>query len=292
MKHITFLFFLVVFFPTITYSDSISSSVDKNGNIVFTNTGPTSQDIQRRNIRRSQAAQEEAEDTVEKILNRHPELTFGKSRKLSQMKSLRDKYVSQGYSTSQALLKAEKNVFRQRPRNVRQTQRAPIRHRKVQGLTVAQQNHLDEMSRRRFTAPGFKGSARKARIHTQEVANQEKIDRLRSQYLITNNGGQVPHENREHSRQSPENTLTYEDGENDARAGIPQKSYGGAYAEGYGAEEASSEVNSNINGEWDTKGRHYTPAGGGNAWRDDGTFMQKSGAGYINTKTGQFVPSN
>ena len=44
--------------------------------------------------------------------------------------------------------------------------------------------------------------------------------------------------------------------------------------------------------EWDTQGRHYTPAGGGNLWRDDGTLMQKAAGGYIDTKTGQFVPAN
>ena len=48
----------------------------------------------------------------------------------------------------------------------------------------------------------------------------------------------------------------------------------------------------NINGEWDTHGNHYTPAGGGNKWRQDGTFMQKAAGGYIDTKTGQFVPAN
>ena len=47
-----------------------------------------------------------------------------------------------------------------------------------------------------------------------------------------------------------------------------------------------------INGEWDTKGNHYTPAGGGNKWKQDGTFMQKAAGGYIDTKTGQFVPAN
>lgn len=50
--------------------------------------------------------------------------------------------------------------------------------------------------------------------------------------------------------------------------------------------------NAVINGEWDNQGRHYSPAGGGNAWRDDGTFMQKAAGGYIDTKTGQFVPAN
>jgi hypothetical protein len=48
----------------------------------------------------------------------------------------------------------------------------------------------------------------------------------------------------------------------------------------------------NITGEWDSQGRHYTPAGGENAWRDDGVFMQKAAGGYINTQTGEFVPAN
>jgi len=47
-----------------------------------------------------------------------------------------------------------------------------------------------------------------------------------------------------------------------------------------------------INGEWDNEGNHYTPAGGGNLWRNDGTLMQKAAGGYINTKTGQFVPAH
>lgn len=45
-----------------------------------------------------------------------------------------------------------------------------------------------------------------------------------------------------------------------------------------------------IYGEWDDQGHHYTPAGGGNAWRSDGTFMQNTPGGYIDTKTGQRVP--
>jgi len=47
-----------------------------------------------------------------------------------------------------------------------------------------------------------------------------------------------------------------------------------------------------INGEWDNNGRHYSPAGGGNLWKDDGTFMQKAAGGYIDTKTGLFIPAN
>lgn len=47
-----------------------------------------------------------------------------------------------------------------------------------------------------------------------------------------------------------------------------------------------------IHNEWDTQGRHYTPAGGGNKWRSDGTFMQKAAGGYIDSKTGQFIPGN
>lgn len=65
----------------------------------------------------------------------------------------------------------------------------------------------------------------------------------------------------------------------------------------YGIAEKSQPSKSNpsshgsaiINGEWDTRGRHYTPAGGGNAWRDDGTFMQKAAGGYIDTKTGEHI---
>lgn len=47
-----------------------------------------------------------------------------------------------------------------------------------------------------------------------------------------------------------------------------------------------------IQGEWDTHGKHYTPATDGNKYRQDGTFMQKAAGGYIDTKTGRFVPSN
>ena len=48
----------------------------------------------------------------------------------------------------------------------------------------------------------------------------------------------------------------------------------------------------NIHGEWDTAGNHYSPAGQGNKVRQDGTFMQKAAGGYIDTQTGQFIPSN
>ncbi len=59
-----------------------------------------------------------------------------------------------------------------------------------------------------------------------------------------------------------------------------------------GVWDTESQEHTIINGEWDSQGRHYTPAGGGNAWRSDGTFMQKAGGGYIDTQTGQFVPAN
>jgi hypothetical protein len=43
----------------------------------------------------------------------------------------------------------------------------------------------------------------------------------------------------------------------------------------------------------DTNGTFYMDAGGGNMTSTkDGTFMQKAAGGYIDTKTGQFVPSN
>ena len=48
-----------------------------------------------------------------------------------------------------------------------------------------------------------------------------------------------------------------------------------------------------IQNQWDNKGRHYAPAAGKkNAWRSDGVFMIKVSGGYINSKTGQFVPGN
>jgi len=47
-----------------------------------------------------------------------------------------------------------------------------------------------------------------------------------------------------------------------------------------------------INGEWDNRGNHYAPADPtGNTWRSDGAFMQKAAGGYINTQTGEFIPS-
>jgi hypothetical protein len=43
----------------------------------------------------------------------------------------------------------------------------------------------------------------------------------------------------------------------------------------------------------DNHGQHYSPAGGQNVIRDsDGTFMQKTAGGYIDTKTGKFIPAN
>jgi hypothetical protein len=43
----------------------------------------------------------------------------------------------------------------------------------------------------------------------------------------------------------------------------------------------------------DNYGRHYSPAGGENVIRDeDGTLMQKAAGGYIDTKTGKFIPAN
>jgi len=69
------------------------------------------------------------------------------------------------------------------------------------------------------------------------------------------------------------------------------------FANKYGSKSSSpvkqkSDSQTIIHGEWDNKGNHYTPAGGGNAWRSDGTFMQKAAGGYIDTKTGQFIPAN
>lgn len=46
-----------------------------------------------------------------------------------------------------------------------------------------------------------------------------------------------------------------------------------------------------ISNQWDNKGRHYAPTGRrGNAWRSDGVFMIKVSGGYVNSRTGEFVP--
>ncbi len=63
------------------------------------------------------------------------------------------------------------------------------------------------------------------------------------------------------------------------------------YLDGYEDAQRDNQQGVIIQGEWDTHGTHYTPAGGGNKWRQDGTFMQKAAGGYIDTKTGQFIPS-
>ena len=94
----------------------------------------------------------------------------------------------------------------------------------------------------------------------------------------------------------------FSDGANDAMTGLPPKSYSGQYYNGYtshvtnsvpapAAEDAKPQPHI-INGEWDDQGNHYSSAGGGNAWRSDGTFMQKTGTGYIDTKTGHFIPAH
>lgn len=83
----------------------------------------------------------------------------------------------------------------------------------------------------------------------------------------------------------------YEDRYDDAQENQGQWSDNEKYLDGY--EDAQrNKQHTTINGEWDTQGDHYTPAGGGNKWRQDGTFMQKAAGGYIDTKTGQFIPSN
>ena len=48
----------------------------------------------------------------------------------------------------------------------------------------------------------------------------------------------------------------------------------------------------NCSSGWDDKGNHYAPAytGNGDAWRSDGTFMHRVGAGFIDTGTGNFIP--
>jgi len=103
----------------------------------------------------------------------------------------------------------------------------------------------------------------------------------------------VPLELRKKNNSSTYPHLSRGDGEDDAQAGRQKLTGSGEYADGYEDEkEKKFNRNSTINGEWDTHGRHYTPAGSGNAWRDDGTFMQKTAGGYIDTKTGQFVFAN
>jgi hypothetical protein len=60
----------------------------------------------------------------------------------------------------------------------------------------------------------------------------------------------------------------------------------------HGHSHASQTAPTNISGKFDAQGRYYTPAGGGNLVRTtDGTFMQKAAGGYIDTKTGTFVPA-
>ncbi len=44
-----------------------------------------------------------------------------------------------------------------------------------------------------------------------------------------------------------------------------------------------------VSNQWDDKGNHYAPAAGG-AWRSDGVFMIRVAGGYVNSRTGEFVP--
>ena len=84
----------------------------------------------------------------------------------------------------------------------------------------------------------------------------------------------------------------YEDGYDDGQENQGQWSDNEEYLDGYKDSQRDNQQGTTINGEWDTRGTHYTPAGTGNKWREDGTFMQKAAGGYIDTKTGQFIPSN
>ena len=106
---------------------------------------------------------------------------------------------------------------------------------------------------------GFTKSERAARKASRKI---QKL-RLKAKILAAAAGANVPDE-------KPRKKSTVLDDNNDDNIDVPYT----------------------INGEWDTQGRHYTPAGGGNAWRDDGTLMQKAAGGYIDTTTGQFVPAN
>ena len=47
-----------------------------------------------------------------------------------------------------------------------------------------------------------------------------------------------------------------------------------------------------IHGHSDSYGNSYSPSGSRNKVRDDGTVMKRVGNGYIDTDTGEIVPSN
>lgn len=88
-----------------------------------------------------------------------------------------------------------------------------------------------------------------------------------------------------------ENELTWGDGHNDAVSGRELKSSTGSYARGY---KTGIENKKNSQGAVGVDGEYYAPAGGGNLIKtSDGTFMQNTGGGggYIDTKTGEFVPT-
>jgi hypothetical protein len=186
--------------------------IDENGKVSYTNVAPPS------TAKNIETSKEVIENTEEKIIRIHNE----------RLARDEEAALKQYQKRQRQLMQAE-----QRRRDVEASRVQYTSPPKRVGLTAAQQKMLNDMAKRKFTAPGFSGSAKKARIHTQEVRNQRAIDELRAQFL----GATAKRDNSRSQSYSGKQGLTYEDGENDAWLGKPQKSFGGAYAWGYEDEE-------------------------------------------------------
>ena len=263
---------IITAYPFCCFAGSLTSYTDKDGKTVWTNSGPSTT-----NGESNQAA---FNRTVDALVYRHPELGGNdnlRSTLINQAKKYRD---NQGESPQRSLELAERDLInaeylsgkKRKPKKV-VAKRKPVQRKTYtkkrpklneNGLTAAQQKHLDEMARKEFSAGGFTGRAAKEMIRSQNAKNRKAIDRLRAQYVMANQG------------------QTYQ----------PATTRAGTSSNQPINTPAANNLPANIHGEWDTQGKHYTPANGGNLWRSDGVFMQKAAGGYINTKTGQFVPSN
>jgi hypothetical protein len=260
--------------------------VDHDGRVTYTNSAPPST---ARTVITSKEIIEDPEAKHERLMQE--KLEKAKEQQEREIRAEHNKYIAEQKRKEQQAINAA--THRVAPKHTYKSQRTPnvngeaCREEKV----AMQRNNMPTSNKTRTPAQQARHDTN-VRVWRACMANnglkvcsEEKNSMLRNN-IPTNKKSRTPAQQARHDN----NVRVW-------RACLESHGLKTDIVKQKSAKDSTGIINTPqdngvINGEWDTQGRHYAPAGGGNAWRSDGVFMQKAAGGYINTQTGEFVPAH
>lgn len=262
---------LVWLLATNCFSDDLSQTTDANGNIIWTNAGPTQQEQQRR-----EGAKEKSHinKVAEDIINRHPEMN-GDQRLVDQFLQIRDQYVNSGMPMAEAMESAERYMTQS---GDLVDHEALAEQRRLEAEQNARQASIDEYNRQETVRQSQEDQLIKKTSLEKQLLEQKWQSALKNCADSKNSNCREEKNKiyRKRIAKLEENPELYFY-EQEKKQQIIH------------AQEVEDRQGGVI---YDTNGNAYNRTAGGVIDARDGSFHPRSGNGYINSKTGLYMPAN